>query len=316
VLGLPGPAGLDERLAPVLGARETSGRPLMVFCHYYPSPEAVDRLAEDGIAWFTSQAGAGHAVAALALRGAAKGRHRDRETAADPRLQLTAADCEYEIAVKTWLRDRGFPVPDATLVSSAQDAGAALERIGQAVAMKLHVPGLGHKSDIGGVVLGITTRQDAEATFVRLSALAPQPQAQVLVERMADPGRELLVGVLIDPDLGPFLMLGPGGVDAELGAGQVIWPAPVGPTDARAMIERLPIRPALGPWRRAPARDLEALAALLVQVSSIAEANAQSLSELELNPVIVHAQGSGLDIVDALAVPRLAAAEEEDARGL
>jgi acetate---CoA ligase (ADP-forming) len=216
---------------------------------------------------------------------------------------LTPADCAGESVLKAWLAARDFPVPESTLVSSAAQASAAQERLGAPVAMKLQVPGLVHKSDIGGVVLGVSSADEAAEVFARLAELVPDAPPQVLLERMADPGRELLVGFLSDPELGSFLVLGPGGVDAELGLGKVIWPVPVTPDDAVAIISRMAIRPALGPWRGAPARDLAALADLLTRVSELAWANGAAIGELELNPVIVHGEGAGVDIVDALAVP-------------
>jgi acyl-CoA synthetase (NDP forming) len=312
VAGLTSPRTevLTERLAPVLAARTTTAKPLLLLGHYYPVAEAIDLLADEKIAWFTSQAGAGRAVAALARRGAALRRQQDCTAPPDPALELRSPECADELALKTWLAAHDFRVPAATLVSSAAAAAAAQERIGVPVAMKLQVAGLAHKSDIGGVALNISTQAEAAATFGRLAALVPDAPPQVLVERMAGPGRELLVGVITDPDLGSFLVLGPGGTDAELGLGTVIWPVPVTLPDARAMIERLAIRPALGPWRGQPARDLDALAALLVRVSDLARASASTVRELEFNPVIVYAEGAGLEIVDALAVPATAGAEE------
>jgi acyl-CoA synthetase (NDP forming) len=308
VLGLTTPHAIADRLAPVLAVHRATSKPLIVFCHYYPSPEAVDELAANEVIWYASQSGAARGVRALAERGRAGERGR---SAAHGRggldglggYRLGSGDLASESALKSALAARGLPVPAGILAASAREAGEAFDRLGAPVALKIQVAGLHHKSDIGGVLLGIDSRAAVEAAFGRLAALRPDDDVKVLVEQMTLPGREMLVGGLVDPDLGPFLILGTGGVDADLGLDKVIRPAPLDRADALDMVRALPSAAALGPWRGAPARDVDALADLLVAVSRVLVASAADVRELELNPVIVHADRAALHIVDALAIP-------------
>jgi acetyltransferase len=151
-------------------------------------------------------------------------------------------------------------------------------------------------------VIGIESRQLAEETFESLAALVPSAALSgVLIEEMIDPGRELLVGALNDPQLGTFVTLASGGVDAELGLDRVTFAAPISYDDAQNMLRLLPSAPAFGMWRGKESRDVEALANLLVRTAALAEENCDLVSEIEFNPVVVHEQGAGVHLLDAFA---------------
>jgi acyl-CoA synthetase (NDP forming) len=290
-------------MATTAPAQEATDKPIMLFCHYYPTQEGIDQLADAGLTWFSSQAGAARAVEALALWAAAKARSLEDVGRTDTELKVTVEDCRSEQSLKDWLRLRGVAVPHGVVVSTAEEAAEAFERYGPRVVMKAQIDGLHHKSDVGGVRLGIESAEQAAQTFTELAAIASETAIGVLVEEMAAPGRELLVGSIVDPDLGPFVILGTGGTDADLGLDKVIRLAPLTHEDARAMVRSLRLYPALQAWRGAPPRDVDALVDLLVRVSRIVAASSEVIRELEINPVILHARGEGLRVVDALAIP-------------
>jgi acyl-CoA synthetase (NDP forming) len=299
-LSLTHAAGVMDRLKPLLDASDRTTKPIIAFCHYHPVPEAVDRMAELGILWFTSQLGAARGVMAMANHARAS---RLADAAPDSVVEpLAASDYGTEQALKQTLHQRGFAVPAGRAVATPDEAVAAFQAIGTKVAMKLQAADLHHKSDVGGVVLNVASPEQARDVFDRLIALRPGDGNYVLVEEMASPGREMLVGGLVDPDLGPFILISAGGIDADLGLDKVISPAPVHRDEAVEMIRSLASFPAMGEWRGAPPRDIDALADVLVNVSRLVAASSQQLRELELNPVIVHAKGEGLQIVDALAI--------------
>ena len=277
--------------------------PLVVFGHYQPTPAGIQQLADAGLPWFSSQAGLARAVRAVSLVSRSASAAAVEQSAPDVvPLDVTADLSEGQL--KKWLDANGVPVPRLELVHSADAAVACLERWGTEVVLKVHSPGLAHKSDVGGVHLALADAAQVKAAFESIVALTLNEAPQALVEEMVGAGRELLLGALVDPDLGPFVVLGSGGVDADLGLDKVIRPAPVSLDEAFDMVRSLRQFPALGPWRGQPARDVARLAEVVWRVSVLVAAHQDVVRELELNPVIVHAEGSGVHVVDALATPR------------
>jgi acetyltransferase len=135
----------------------------------------------------------------------------------------------------------------------------------------------------------------------RVKAARPDAAIQgVLLSPMAKPGIEIIVGCIRDELFGPILMVGLGGVATELFNDAAYRPAPVGEAEAAAMLGELKSAPLLRGFRGAPAADISALACLIARLSLIADAI--DVDEIELNPVIVHPQGQGVTIVDALVV--------------
>ena len=119
---------------------------------------------------------------------------------------------------------------------------------------------------------------------------------------MAPPGREVILGVNRDATWGPLLMVGLGGVLVEALGDVALAPVPLDRAAARALIGRLKGAAVLGAFRGAPPADSEALADLIVRLSQFAADHADAIAEIDLNPVIVHAKGQGVSVVDALIV--------------
>jgi acetyltransferase len=120
----------------------------------------------------------------------------------------------------------------------------------------------------------------------------------VLVQQMAHAGIEMIVGAKRDPVFGAMLMVGFGGIHAEVLRDTMLAPAPISAEDARQLLDGLRAKALLD------GADIEGLAALMVSLSRFAAAHVEQIAEIDLNPVIVHAQGKGVSVVDALIVKR------------
>ena len=195
------------------------------------------------------------------------------------------------------LRDYGIPVARARSADSAGAALAAAAQIGYPVVVKTAEPGVAHKSDAGGVVLGIRDAAGLEAAYADLAArLGPR----VLVCETAEPGIELSAGIIADGDLGPLVVVGAGGVLVEHLADRAVALPPVGAAGARRMLSRLRVARLLAGFRGRPPADLGAVAAAIAGVSAIAAELGGELAALDINPLICGP--SGAVAVDVLAV--------------
>jgi acyl-CoA synthetase (NDP forming) len=211
-----------------------------------------------------------------------------------------------ERAAKELLSARGVRVPDGEVVPIAQAALAA-ERLGFPVALKT-AAGIAHKSEAGGVALRLETAAAVASAAAAMASLCDL----VLVERMLPPPLvELIVGVAVDPQFGPHLMLGAGGTLVELPRDTALLVLPATPGDVEAALRALRIWPLLAGHRGAPAADLEATLDAVGRIGAFAVEHANRLLELEVNPLMVYRTGEGAIAADALI--RLAAPIERQA---
>jgi hypothetical protein len=121
---------------------------------------------------------------------------------------------------------------------------------------------------------------------------------------MAPPAREVILGVKRDATFGPLLMVGLGGVNVEIFKDVALAPLPLSEADARGMLDRLKGAPLLGSFRGQPAADVDALVDVMVRLGQFTTDHAETVAEIDLNPVLVHPQGEGVSVVDALIVRR------------
>ncbi len=210
---------------------------------------------------------------------------------------------------KVLLAAAGVPVTRPKVVRSGAEAQAAAREMGGAVAMKIVSPQITHKSDVGGVRLGVTAQGAASAHDEIVAAVgraAPDATLEgVLVEPMAGPGGvEAFVGVSRDPVFGHVMTFGLGGIYVELFRDVTRRMLPVTPRMAREMAGELTSSPMLAGMRGQAPRDLDALVGLICAVSDYVVANAGAVEELDLNPVWVGAQGQGALALDAVLVVR------------
>ncbi|MBV8654325.1 MAG: acetate--CoA ligase family protein, partial [Alphaproteobacteria bacterium] len=210
--------------------------------------------------------------------------------------------CEYE--AQAVLRHYGIATPPSHLVKSAEDAVAAAEAIGYAVALKIQSPDIPHKTEAGGVALdlhdAVSVRAAYEAMVARIAAEQKRARLQgVLVQKMAPRGGlEMIAGTIADENFGPVLTVGLGGIHVEVLRDTAATPLPVDATVADGLLGRLRGAALLGPLRGAPARDRAALTVLLARLAALAGDFAGRIASIDLNPILLYSEG--LAVVDAL----------------
>jgi acetate---CoA ligase (ADP-forming) len=204
---------------------------------------------------------------------------------------------------------RGYRISVAAthVVRSAEEAVRAVAALRGPGVLKLEDPLVPHKTEHGLIRLAISDPQEAAAAFDSLQGQAVDSDAVVVVQPQIGPGVEVLVSCTIDAELGPVVTVGAGGILTELIADTCSSPAPVSPERAVDMIARTRVSRLLTGYRGIGPHDLAALSELIAGVSRFFVEHG-GFTELELNPVVVLATGSGAVVVDALAVPRPPAA--------
>jgi acyl-CoA synthetase (NDP forming) len=205
--------------------------------------------------------------------------------------------CPDEATAKAMLAAAGLAVPAGERVATADDAAAAAETLGFPVALK--ALGVAHKSEAGAVKLNL---RDAEAVRAAANAMAGLG-AGLYVEQMAVGGvAELIVGVTSDPLFGPVMTLGTGGVLVELLKDSATLLLPSSRADIEAALRSLKMFPLLDGFRGRPKADLQAAIDAIEAIAGFALANAGRLDELDVNPLIVCAEGQGAWVADALMI--------------
>ncbi|HBK05036.1 MAG TPA: CoA-binding protein [Acetobacteraceae bacterium] len=289
----------------VRAVAESCGKPMTVWS--YTLPSAFGRTSAAGCGLFVDSNLRNIGVALGKLAGYAEAQQRVLPEAFSPvsgRLYpgLPAVVPEYlaKQVLAAWL-------PDARekLVGSPKEAADAAERLGFPVVLKVQSPELPHKTEAGGVRLNLGSRQavtDAYTTMLAdVRSHAPEAGIDgVLVQSMAPKGHELVIGMVDDPTFGPIMMLGFGVVTVELFGDVVHAPAPIDEAEATRMILSLKSARLLTGFRGAKPIDLVPVARLVAALSRAALTMRDQVREFELNPVIVHADGSGLTVADAL----------------
>ncbi|WP_307638137.1 acetate--CoA ligase family protein [Variovorax boronicumulans] len=208
------------------------------------------------------------------------------------------------------LADAGVPVVAHRVVRSADEAAAAAEALGEAVVVKIVSADIPHKSDVGGVALGLRGAAQARAAFERTRDLArtARPEARLdgaLVARMLTGGVECIAGVHRDPVFGPVLMFGLGGIHVETLRDVSLRALPITRDDALAMVRELRAFAILNGARGRPPVDLDSIADALCALADFAQRAGDSLDSAEINPLIARPQAEGGCVaVDALVVGR------------
>ncbi len=197
-----------------------------------------------------------------------------------------------EIEAKQMLEEAGVPVSPARLATTREEAASVASALGFPIVLKIVSPQITHKSDVGGVALGLASAADVSAAFDRIVASAKQhvPDATiegVAVQRMEKQGTEVIIGVTKDPQFGPVLMFGLGGVLVEVLKDVAFRVVPITQRDARQMIEEIKGYPLLQGYRGSDPADLAKLQELLLKVSAFVEAHPE-VAELDLNPVFAY----------------------------
>jgi acetate---CoA ligase (ADP-forming) len=298
----------QAELKPVIDAQN---KPIVFYSYTLPSNFARTELAASGVVVLSGLTHVGVAMRQMLARARFKlAPSADAETSAprDLSAYLKSATLS-ESDSKALLRAAGIALPDEVLVTERAGLDAAIARIGLPLVMKIQSRDIPHKSEVGGVRVNLTTKGEAFAAYQALldSARRHRPDAEiqgVLVSPMAKKGVEIIVGTLLDATFGPMVMVGLGGITTELFRDVIYRPAPVSAVEATAMLGELKAAPLLSGFRGAAKTDIPALAQLIAQLSALAADSRAQISEIEINPVLVHTEGQGVTIVDALVVPK------------
>ncbi len=200
-----------------------------------------------------------------------------------------------EIESKQILADAGIPVAVAQLAKTADEAAKLADKAGFPAVLKIVSPEITHKSDIGGVKVGLGSADEVKKAFDEIVAAAKkaEPKARidgVAVQKMAPAGTEVIVGMSKDPQFGPVLMFGLGGIFVEVLKDVAFRIVPLEQRDARQMVREIKGFPVLEGVRGQPPADLAALEGLILKLSEFVEAHPE-IEELDLNPVFAYADG-------------------------
>lgn len=292
---------LDARLESI---RADTDKPIVAAWLAGP-PTGVAELRRRGIPAYEDPIRAADAVAAL-FHGSRPLPPEPEDDALTPSESLAAAHGLLgERETKQLLASYGIPVVEEALAETPEQAAELARRFGGSVAIKGEADGLLHKSDSGAVRLGVTP-DEAPAAFAEVVAAAKAVGAGTVrgavIQPMAARGLELLAGVKHDPQFGPVVAIGLGGVTSEALEDVVVELAPLTRGHALSMLERLRAAALLGPFRGAEPRDVGSVADMLVALGRLAVDAGGRLRELDCNPVVVYAEGEGCLVLDAVAV--------------
>ena len=214
------------------------------------------------------------------------------------------------------LKCYGFNVLPNRLAKSANDAAALAEDMGFPVVLKIVSAQILHKSDAGGVVLGLENQEDVKKAFENIIKRAGEydPAAEiegVLVQKMASPGSEVILGLNRYPVFGPLLMVGIGGIFVEVFQDVVFRLAPIGRNEARRMVRQIKGYRLFQGFRGRPRADVETIEKSLVSLSNMAT-NHPEIMELDINPLLVHDRGHGATAADCRIILKKPEGETEE----
>jgi acyl-CoA synthetase (NDP forming) len=306
---------LAEEMAPLTA---TLDKPILLSTYTTATPASIAAIAGAGIPCYTSMPSCARSIRALVDYSAFRERlsHRTMPTPTPAGLRgeieraLAAAGPNLtEIASKELLARYGVARPPEALARSEDEAVAAATKIGGAVALKVQSSDILHKTEAGAVMLGLTgeaaVRESYRVVLARAKAAHPDARIDgVLVQAMARRGVEMILGISRDPDFGPMLMVGLGGIHVEVLKDVAFAPVPLGLDEALELVGQLKGAALLDGARGEPPADRAALAELMAALSRFAADHADIIQEIDLNPVIVHPAREGLTVVDALIVKR------------
>jgi len=201
-----------------------------------------------------------------------------------------------EHEAKTVCKEYGIPVTELKIAHTAEEAAKYSEQIGYPTVLKIVSPDVLHKVDVGGVILNVSSPEDARNAYNKIveNVKRHKPDAKIdgiLVQEMAPCSTEVIVGAIKDPQFGPTLMFGLGGTFVEIMKDVSFRIAPINEEDARQMISEVKAYPILQGYRGQPPRDLDTIVKILLSTSKMVMEH-QNIKELDLNPVMVYEKGA------------------------
>jgi len=201
-----------------------------------------------------------------------------------------------EVAAKEFLKAWGINTNDTLLAKTKAQAITLSQQIGFPIVLKICSPDIIHKSDAGGVKVGIKSKKQVGEAYSQIlnSARHRHPEANiegVSVQKMAPPGVEVIIGMTKDPQFGPVIMFGLGGIWVEVLKDVSFRIIPITPRDAREMMQEIKGYPLLLGYRNQPPAHLPSLEEMLLRVSQMIEATPE-IKELDINPIFAYEDGA------------------------
>ncbi len=206
-----------------------------------------------------------------------------------------------ETEAKELLKEYGIPVPDFKLIKSEDEITGLAKEINFPIVMKIVSPDIIHKTDAGGVKVGIKDEKKAESAYQEIIFEAKKYNKEariegVIVYSMVPQGTEIIIGMMKDPHFGPVVMFGLGGIFVEILKDISFRILPIVERDAREMITEIKGYKILKGARGNPPRDIQAIEKVLMKVSKLTKENPE-INEIDLNPIFVFEKG--IQVVDA-----------------
>ncbi|WP_114966113.1 acetate--CoA ligase family protein [Alkalilacustris brevis] len=302
VVGSSALARPDVAVGAIRAGAAASDKPLIAYVSPH-APHIVDLLNRDGVPAFTAPETCATVLkAALPMPPVGAPMAVDG-TAAVPTDLPTGTLNEAE--ARALFDAFGLAGAESHVVQTPDEAAAAAARLGGPVVLKVLSRQIAHKSDVGGVRVGLVPEAVAPAMAEMAETLAaqglPEPEGY-LVQAMVRGGIEMILGLRRDPQLGPLILLGAGGVQAELSGDSTLRLLPLREGDARAMVDDLRVARLLEGFRGAPAHDIDALVVAIEALARMGDALGERLQEAEINPLFVLPKGQGVAAADGLVV--------------
>jgi acyl-CoA synthetase (NDP forming) len=274
----------------------------------YVSPSAPDilrHLNASGVPAFENPEGVAAAIDALYRTGQYKVADEIDSIAVLPATNLPASGFLNEAESKELFASYGIPGVKEIVAKTPEAAAKAALKLGSRVVLKILSRAIAHKSDVGGVRVGIPATSVLEECHRMQVAVAAKTDAAIegfLVQEMAGDGVEVILGFVRDPQLGPAILLGGGGIAAEIYKDTAIRLAPLTAADVADMIDELAVARLLRGYRGKPACDIAALSDAVLAFSRMCLALGDHLKEAEINPLFVLPSGQGVCAADGLVV--------------
>jgi hypothetical protein len=290
---------------PLRGVLDSTDKPVLAFGRIAQSASDISRKyqGETGVPFIHGLPETVRALQGLVRYAAAQ--RRGIDTIAEPSGRAGNLD---GAAFDALLAAHGLALPASAFGKTPDEAAAHAARVGFPVAVKIVSPDASHKTEVGGVTLGLrdagAVQAAAEAMTARLAAHDPRARVEGFLVQEMVAGVEMILGVREDPQFGPFMLVGLGGVAVEAMKDVAIHLLPIDDDTARGMLGSLRGASLLGEFRGRAARDIEAVVRAMTGLSRLFLDHRPWLSDLEINPLIVLGSNEGVRAVDVRAVRR------------
>ena len=260
-----------------------------------------------------------HAIAGLLRFSQAVKRYEETKQPAEPRVSVNVEEFKKSLKAtgkaltehesKELLSRYGIPITREATASSIDEALRIARTIGYPLVLKIDSPSILHKTDAGAIKLNIRNQTELIEAYHQVMANVEryEPKSQirgVLIQEMIENGREVIVGMSRDPQFGPTVVFGLGGVFVEVLKDTSLRVAPITRVDAEEMVKEIKGHKILEAFRGRPEADIEGIIDTLLKLSKLSIDLVDVVSEIDINPLIVLDKGNGVKAVDALIVPR------------